>query len=228
MDSEANKKARHIIFYGHYCVQNSMLSMHIQRRTGIKCTLSARYEWMPEWFSTYEHVVVLVDANFVRRDPLMGLIQEIYRSKKNIPMAFFNLSEGHFLEKMIHWAQVNGFFYQSTDQDDLCDGIEQLFGGSLCFPKHLTNDFISRVRERPVDDVITINSLTMRELEIMNMVVKGATNLEISTRLSVSENTVKSHIYNVFRKIGVRTRTQAMSWAQEHIKSHCSSLDTTR
>ncbi len=59
--------------------------------------------------------------------------------------------------------------------------------------------------------------LTERECEILNELRCGATNLDIARALFISENTVRTHLYNVFRKLSVKNRTQAVSWANEHL-----------
>ena len=61
--------------------------------------------------------------------------------------------------------------------------------------------------------------LTQRELEIIGLLGTGATNAEIAEKLFVSEHTVKSHLYNIFRKIKVHNRLQAMNWARRNLFS---------
>ncbi|MCK5097464.1 MAG: hypothetical protein KAR45_05140 [Desulfobacteraceae bacterium] len=58
--------------------------------------------------------------------------------------------------------------------------------------------------------------LTSRELEVLCFVAKGATNTEISTKLSISHHTVKSHVVHIFNKLGVNDRTQAAVWAVQN------------
>ena len=58
--------------------------------------------------------------------------------------------------------------------------------------------------------------LTERELEVLKLVAEGATNVEIADRLSISSHTVKSHIVNMFNKMGVNDRTQAAVIATRH------------
>lgn len=50
--------------------------------------------------------------------------------------------------------------------------------------------------------------LTLREMEVIDLIVKGLSNHEISEKLVISDSTVKKHIYNIFTKIGVNSRTQ--------------------
>jgi DNA-binding NarL/FixJ family response regulator len=56
---------------------------------------------------------------------------------------------------------------------------------------------------------LTTESLSERELEVLQWLASGASNREIGRRLSITENTVKRHVYNIFGKLNVRNRTQA-------------------
>jgi len=55
--------------------------------------------------------------------------------------------------------------------------------------------------------------LTSRELEVLTLIVKGRSNKDIAITLSISEATVKTHINNIFSKLGVNDRTQAATMA---------------
>jgi len=58
--------------------------------------------------------------------------------------------------------------------------------------------------------------LTGREQQVLKLIAGGATNTEISERLQISPHTVKSHVINIFNKLGVNDRTQAAVWAARH------------
>ena len=74
----------------------------------------------------------------------------------------------------------------------------------------------ARPRKAQTDSLI---DLTIREQEIMRCLMTGASNSEIASSLFVSEHTIKSHLYNVFKKINVRNRLQAVRWAKENLDS---------
>lgn len=60
--------------------------------------------------------------------------------------------------------------------------------------------------------------LTKREQEILAQLTTGEPNSVIASRLHLSEHTVKNHMYNIFRKIGVKNRLQASNWAKMHLQ----------
>lgn len=61
-----------------------------------------------------------------------------------------------------------------------------------------------------------ISPLTKREIQVLQMVAQGATNPEISDKLFISPHTVKSHVDNIFNKLGVNSRTKASVWASRN------------
>jgi DNA-binding NarL/FixJ family response regulator len=58
--------------------------------------------------------------------------------------------------------------------------------------------------------------LTGRELQVLRLMARGATNTEISELLGISHHTVKSHVIHIFNKLGVDDRTEASVWAARH------------
>jgi DNA-binding CsgD family transcriptional regulator len=67
------------------------------------------------------------------------------------------------------------------------------------------------ISEKEIAEIQT--DLTSREIEVLHMIAKGATNNEISDHLAISPHTVKSHVVHIFNKLGVNDRTQAAVWA---------------
>jgi LuxR family transcriptional regulator of csgAB operon len=61
--------------------------------------------------------------------------------------------------------------------------------------------------------------LTKREQQIIKLLGDGASNTQIAEELFVSENTVKAHLHNTFKKIKVKNRVQALLWVKNNIAS---------
>jgi DNA-binding NarL/FixJ family response regulator len=61
--------------------------------------------------------------------------------------------------------------------------------------------------------------LSPREQEILGLVAEGMLNKQIARRLGITEHTVKIHLGNAFRRIGVSDRTSAALWVREHMSA---------
>ena len=67
-----------------------------------------------------------------------------------------------------------------------------------------------------VSDAFHTAGLTSREIEVLRLIAKGATNREVADYLVISEGTVKNHLAHIFSRLGLRDRTQAVMYAREH------------
>ncbi len=72
------------------------------------------------------------------------------------------------------------------------------------------------VRPDPDSEDPAFSSLTPRERDVLGLLCEGLGNAEIAERLSISEKTVRNHVSNVFDKLGVWSRAQAMVFARDH------------
>jgi DNA-binding NarL/FixJ family response regulator len=89
-------------------------------------------------------------------------------------------------------------------------------GNALLAPsvtRRIINEFAQRIPR--VDLKAGLSSLTEREIEVMRLIAKGKTNAEIAAELFVGETTVKTHISNLFDKLDLRDRVQAVVYAYE-------------
>jgi two-component system nitrate/nitrite response regulator NarP len=108
-------------------------------------------------------------------------------------------SESVPLQVMAHGGA--GFVSKNEDPEQLLDTIVQVAKGHMVFP-YLD---VSLIHDNP------LATLTKRELEILSSLAAGRTNKEIAAEKNVSTNTVKYHIRNLFEKLGVSNRGQAIA-----------------
>lgn len=106
-------------------------------------------------------------------------------------------------------AGAEGYLLKHSEPEVILTGIRDIVAdGSPLDPKAarvlLTN------RRTPGPDT----QLTVREQEVLEMIGDGLPNKTIARRLGISERTVKSHLTNVYQRLGVTDRTQAALWAQ--------------
>lgn len=114
---------------------------------------------------------------------------------------------------------MRGFFYRDTEQHLLIEGLRALLQGDYWVPRRLLHGYLERNRRNPLYQITTPRLLTDREREILAMLENGATNAAIAEAISLSEHTIKTHLYNVYRKIGVANRVEACNWARQNLKA---------
>ena len=97
-----------------------------------------------------------------------------------------------------------------AEPEDLASAIRQVFARSL----YLASSAAFQMTPNP--EAIEAVGLTQREREILQLVSEGNTNGDVARILWVTEQTVKFHLANIFRKLNVTNRTQASRWAHTH------------
>ncbi len=121
-------------------------------------------------------------------------------------------------------AGASGFLLKSARPDELVDAIRTVAAGtSVVAPRVLRRMLDLFAPHLPsADDVAPddgpdprLRALTPRELEVLRLVAEGASNAEVAAELVVSETTVKTHVGNLFAKLGARDRVQAVIIAYE-------------
>jgi DNA-binding NarL/FixJ family response regulator len=102
------------------------------------------------------------------------------------------------------------YVLKRAEPEDLASAIRQVFSRSLFLAG---TEAFARV---PSAEEIEAVGLTPREREILEIVAEGNTNGQVAKLLWVTEQTVKFHLANIFRKLNVTNRTQASGWAHAH------------
>jgi len=218
MDRQTSLPGRRIILFGQQNLQNSILIGYIHQRTNIDCQLVSVPEWREDWNRYPCKTLVLVDAECARPEKLHDLLEQVYEQPVDIKVAFFNTPHNHPVERLMAWPMVNGLFYRECSQQQLSKGIVGLFEGEYWLPRQLVGQYLERTRHKPRKMNTTTTVLTKREKQILRLTATGATNIEIADKLNVSMHTVKTHIYNLFKKIGAGNRIQAVNWAKEYME----------
>lgn len=115
-------------------------------------------------------------------------------------------------------AGASGFLLKDVRPPDLIDAIRLVASGNALLGPTVTRRLLDRfVEAQPQPDpaLALPASLTDREREILRLLATGLSNAEIAERLVVGETTVKTHVSNLLRKLGVRDRVQAVILAYE-------------
>jgi DNA-binding NarL/FixJ family response regulator len=130
--------------------------------------------------------------------------------KRRLEVRMLVLSSAHaqeFISQCFDEGASGYLFRQSLTTNAVCTAVNALVRGEKLFPVQLLrNDF-----EHPPVATATASvllTLTQREREVLQYVAGGADNLKIAAHLQIAERTVKSHVTQLYRKLGAENRTQ--------------------
>jgi DNA-binding NarL/FixJ family response regulator len=201
-------------------LRSDLLAYALEGELSASCTVVGE-SW---WFSSAQDNktvagVLLVDAEV--KDP-RSFLKEIEAHRvirvSDFPIAFINLSYDLGIEASALKDGVVGFFYQDNGLDVLVRGIQTVVRGEVWMPRELLLECaIGSSRSAGTGDSPISTSLTSREHDVLLLVYMGKRNDEIAMQLSIAESTVKTHLYKLYKKIGVLNRLQAARWAAENL-----------
>ena len=117
-------------------------------------------------------------------------------------------------------AGASGYLLKDLPSDELARAVRLAHAGVAQFDPAAVGRLVAALHRPPPDPdgqlVATVRTgLTLREVEVLRLLARGATNREIAARLVVSEGTVKNHVSHILARLGLRDRTQAALHARD-------------
>jgi DNA-binding NarL/FixJ family response regulator len=105
-------------------------------------------------------------------------------------------------------AGANGYVLKTADADEIAQAVRDVHEGKSALDpaiaRKLMAQLAGRAGERPIE------SLTPREMEVLKLAARGYTNKAIAAHLGISDRTVQGHLANIFGKLHVTSRTEAV------------------
>jgi DNA-binding NarL/FixJ family response regulator len=159
--------------------------------------------------------VILMDIYMPGMDGLQAA-KEIRQRFPDTAIVMLTSSErdGHLYEAV--QIGVAGYLLKSLDADELFDLLSGVVKGEIAMTRVMAGRLLKAVANRAANNEKGEQPLTERELFVLRLVANGASNHEIAESLSISINTVKSHLKNILEKLQLQNRTQAATYALKH------------
>jgi DNA-binding NarL/FixJ family response regulator len=108
-------------------------------------------------------------------------------------------------------AGARGYLLKDSPRDELFRAVRAVARGESLLQPAVATRLLDRFARPRVEQ--TQESLTERELDVLRLLAKGSANKQIGVQLHISESTVKTHVANIFQKLGVTDRTEAVTVA---------------
>lgn len=159
--------------------------------------------------------VVLMDLQMPNLDGLAA-IQQIRMQQPQ--MAIVILTTYNEDDRMIRGLRAGalGYLLKDTDRDTLLNTVRAAARGETLLKPEIMARVLAHADSAPIASPAGtphVAGLTDREMQVLRMVVLGAQNKEIATRLNITERTVKAHLAAIFNRLGVNSRTEAAAVA---------------
>jgi LuxR family transcriptional regulator, positive regulator of biofilm formation len=229
MNSEKTKNEQHpssnsaayLHVVGRNKLQNDLLLSFLKEKTSFSGKCIKNLESVSP-VNNCEHELpqfLLLDWTGVDRETIWSDIDS-WRSSNSCRcfIAFCNVDPKVEIERLALTNNVQGLFYKNDPLYIIPKGIYAILSGDLWYSRKslakciLENNFSNRYL-----DHASASNLTLREREILVLMASGSANKEIAGELCISGHTVKTHVYNIYRKLNVDSRFQAALWAAKYL-----------
>lgn len=206
-----------------------LIDDHTLFRSGVKSLLqrNPRFEVVGEAADGVEGVkravqlqpdVILLDLNMPGMSGVETL-QLLLQDRPQAAVLMLTVSEEADDLAAALQAGARGYLIKNIDADYLIRAVERAAAGESVLAEALAGKLFAHVQRggaRPGAPVSELDKLTPREREILACLARGESNKLIARVLDLAESTVKIHVQNVLRKLGLTSRVQAAVFAVEH------------
>ncbi len=212
------KPIRTLLADDQYLIREGIASL-LELEDGIEVIgMAANGQEAVEKAQEHKPDVILMDV----RMPEMNGVEATARVRQRLPscqvimLTTFD-DEEYIVQSLL--AGACGYLMKDIPPTDLARAVKLAHAGVFQLAPDVAGKLVGSLRDRQdkADQKKELeHDLTPRELEVLRLLAKGASNKEIARQFGVSEGTVKNHVSNILTRLGFRDRTQAAVYAVEH------------
>lgn len=195
-------------------VQNHLLLERLNQE--IKIPVVVLNVKKPMMFYASEKSIFIYDTDAASSKSNKVWPKLLAESQSSIRICLLNCSRALSVYEKSIWHRFDTILPEDTTPGSLVNAIK-----SMMQNKHEdnTNAYLQIAPEQTYCDKKSGN-LTIREYEILHELCKGESNARIAQSFFISENTVRTHLYNIFKKISVNNRIQAVNWVNNQLVNY--------
>ncbi|MCG6508067.1 LuxR C-terminal-related transcriptional regulator [Vibrio parahaemolyticus] len=175
-------------------------------------------EQLLQAYQADKHKILLL--NYDEHDAIRQRLAPRRLTSPHLETILFQVGKRLCTDDLLSFGNLKGLFYQPSEPEQIARGLAEIINGQNWLPRHVSSQLLHYYRHifQNHHTKATIE-LTTRELQILRSLKTGASNMQMAESLFISEFTVKSHLYQIFKKLSVKNRTQAIAWANQNLLS---------
>jgi DNA-binding NarL/FixJ family response regulator len=159
--------------------------------------------------------LVLMDLNMPGLDGV-GATRQVTHDHPGVPILVLTMFDDDDSVFAAMRAGAHGYLLKGASPVDVRHAVHIVAAGGAMFGPAVAQRVIEFfARPRPASTALAFPQLTDREHEILDLLARGQTNAAIATRLHISQKTVRNHVSNIFAKLAVADRAQAVARARD-------------
>lgn len=164
----------------------------------------------------HRHKILLL--NYQTHTLLRQQASGIALTSNHYEIILFNVTKRLTTEELLTFGNLKGLFYQDDELTTMAQDCAEIINGQNRLPRNVMCQLLYYYRHVMANNTVSATvDITARELQILRCLQTGSSNQEIAENLFISEYTVKSHLYQIFKKLSVRNRLQAIAWADQNL-----------
>jgi len=218
MRSSNGKASCYIV--GPMKLQNELMASYLKQKTGSECFAvdNIRQVRTDGSKSQSRQKLLFWDCQGKKLNGLLAeLSPYVNNNRSENQVVLFNVPADVEFQKNFVLKGIHGFFYEHDPLDKFTKGVKAIIEGKLWLSRETMTKCIFEDAGNNKSSKGISEKLSERQIEILALIAVGATNDEIGDKLCISSHTVKTHLYKIFKKIGVPNRVQAALWAAENL-----------
>ncbi len=158
--------------------------------------------------------VVILDIR-LRQDSGIEVARQIRRHHPGVRILIVSAYDYDQYVRALARVGVDGYISKENSQEELVQAVHEVMrGGAVLTPK-VASKVMRAMSEHTPAQVQRVDDLTVREIEVLELMREGMRNLAIAEMLAISPRTVESHVARIMSKLGATSRTEAIKTALE-------------
>ena len=213
--SKSGKETR-ILLIGEYCIQSQFIQRELEKNQRFKTTRKSIRQLQASTPSVPYSVIIVANQLLTERDCFDFIVKQV----PDIDVIVYDVPSDTTDLMLFYCPNLKGVLHENTSIDYLSRCIEAVESGDFWLPRKVMAKMLLDYKPYALSlQEVNNSSLTKREKQILEQLVKGMSNLEIAEMLFVAESTVKTHIYKLYKKLNVCCRKEAIQ-KFSHLRSN--------